>query len=659
MNTATSPRHPTAAASGRGITLLLLLLGMVLLGFLLVSGARTQALEQIRARADANLSRYIINLQHQLDRHKDLPRLLASQQQLIQLLLTPEDAELADRANRYLAWVNDTMGATDSYLIGTNGITLAASNWDQPRPFIGNDYSFRPYFQQAMEGGGGRYFALGNTSRVRGYFFSYPVTLAGEIIGVTVVKVDLEDIEEDWNDPLQDILVMDEDGVIFISTRAHWRFRTLSPQPDPERSHVVASRRYGNHELSQLQNIPAREPARALPAGLTGTDIERIAASQRYGDAPLLPLDVVRREATPEGDLLLTLIDSAPDAEQLHPQQTGHYLLLSRLVPDAGMRVAVLASLRPLEARVFQSLALGLTFYLVLAALVLFLHARHRLKKGYEAELQLAHEKLEQRVQLRTRELTDANQRLQQEIELHHQTQNQLIQTAKLALLGQLSAGINHELNQPLTAIRHYADNGRKLLERGKTGAVATNLEEIAGLAGRMAAILQPLKEFARQNGDNSQQVSLQQLRQGVMVIMGSQLEQQNAHIFWPEDLARIRVQGDIGRLEQVLVNLISNALQAMAGQPAPLIEIGLNTGGQRVALSVRDHGPGLADDVLAHIFEPFYTTKSAGLGLGLSISHRIAHSLEGELSARNHPQGGAIFTLALKRGQATTQEQP
>ncbi|WP_298719871.1 ATP-binding protein [uncultured Oceanisphaera sp.] len=633
----------SAAMRERSPLILLLLLGMALLAFVLTSSARMQAMEQIREQADANLSRYIVSLQYQLDRHRDLPRLLASQQQLISLLEHPGNAQNIDTANRYLAWVNATMGATDSYVIGTDGITLAASNWDQPHSFIGNDYSFRPYFQQAMEGGAGRYFALGNTSRVRGYFFSYPVLQAGQIIGIVVVKVDLEDIEADWSDPLQDILVMDEDGVIFISTRAYWRFRTLGYLPEVGRQTLRQS--YGNHESQPRAGRPPVGPAASR---LTEMDVARISASRRYGQAPLLPLDIIRREVTEQGDLLLTLVDTPGISSDRQSGRAGHYLLRSRLLPDAGMRVAVLASLRPLQSSLLKTLGLGLTFYLILAALVLFFSARHRMKQQHQAELQQAHEALELRVKLRTRELTDANQRLQQEMEQHHQTQNQLIQTAKLAVLGQLSAGINHELSQPITAIRHFADNGRKLLTRGRAEAVTTNLAEIAGLADRMAAILQPLREFARPQQESGRSVNLQHLRQGVMVIMGSQLEQQQVDISWPEGLERLWVTGDIGRLEQVLVNLIGNALQAMIGQSSPRIEITLDSQPQWVRLSVRDRGPGLPPDALTHVFEPFYTTKPTGMGLGLSISHRIVHSLNGRLEAANHPQGGALFTLTL-----------
>ncbi|WMC12403.1 ATP-binding protein [Oceanimonas pelagia] len=586
---------------------------LLLLGTLLVAGglfwhAREQGLAQIRQDAEASLGRYIINLRHQLARHRDLPRLLAAQQQLKALLTDPHNARKTDAANRYLAWVNATMGATDSYLINSNGLTLAASNWDHPRPFIGNDYSFRPYFQQAMEGGQGRYFALGNTSRVRGYFFSAPVREADQIIGVTVVKVDLEDIEDSWNDALQDILVMDEDGVIFISTRHDWRFRLL-PQTG------------------------ALTPAPQLLA--------RIEASRRYENAEVRPLPLQHRAMTARGNQLLTL--DGQDA-------AGHYLLVSELLPEAGMRVAVLANLSPLKSRIARTLITGLGAFWASVALLLFLRARHRMKLRHERELQQAHATLERRVEQRTQQLTDSNRRLKQEVEQHRQTQNQLVQAAKLAVLGQLSAGINHELNQPLTAIRQFADNARKLLERGRIEAAAGNLEEIGGLAQRMAAILQPLREFARQRDAGGAQTRLEQLRRGVMVLMGGELEKRQAVLHWPTTHDALAVTGDPGRLEQVLVNLIGNALQAMAGEPEPRIDINVSTSAGRVIIAVRDHGPGLSEQVLAHIFEPFFTTKSTGLGLGLSISHRIAESLDGELTAANHPQGGAVFTLVLNR---------
>jgi two-component system C4-dicarboxylate transport sensor histidine kinase DctB len=254
-------------------------------------------------------------------------------------------------------------------------------------------------------------------------------------------------------------------------------------------------------------------------------------------------------------------------------------------------------------------------------------------------------------VEQRTQDLTLANARLQQEMTQHRQTQNELIQTAKLAVLGQMSAGINHELNQPLTAIRSYADNGRVFLERDRPERALANLEEISQLTERMAKIIHPLKEFARISSGAPEPVCLKAVRDGAMSILYGQLDRQSVSIHWPAGLEHVYVLGDILRLEQVLVNLIGNAMQALEDQPGGRIDITLEYSDDAVQLSVRDSGPGISPEYLEHLFEPFFTTKKAGqgLGLGLSISHRIVESLGGCLRASNHPDGGACFTLVLR----------
>ena len=215
-----------------------------------------------------------------------------------------------------------------------------------------------------------------------------------------------------------------------------------------------------------------------------------------------------------------------------------------------------------------------------------------------------------------------------------------------------MSAGINHELNQPLTAIRSYADNALSFLDMGKTDPVNTNLREISGLTQRMAKIIAPLKEFSRKTTGQSALVSLKVVRDGAMSIMYGRLDKANAKIEWPPRLDQVFVLGDTLRLEQVVVNLISNALQAMEEQEQSdkWIEIGLERQASRLLISFRDHGPGIPESELGKVFEPFYTTKKAGqgLGLGLSISHRIIESMNGRLTVANHPLGGAIFTISL-----------
>jgi len=713
--------------------------------------SRSQGLDDLQRNTAADLNRYALSLQQELDRYKDIPKLLSSHSELINLLLLP-GTDASYRANLYLEKVNNTIGAADTYLMDIDGTTLAASNWHLDRTFVGRNFSFRPYFRDAMANKPGRYFALGTTSKMRGYYFSYPVQYRGRNLGVIVVKIDLNDIEKDWSDPMTDILVTDEDGVVFISTQPEWKFRTLNPLPQEDLQRIMSSLRYGDHKLASLQ--------------------------------------VIERQQWQNGSQLITLIDGDRiDNKALDGVSTRQFMQQTRVVPDAGFNVSMLASLKPVEWRVWSNILLAGFIYGALVFLMLFLMAKRRIsqeresfkqqqtlalehnearvlaiidnthaglitldslgrietfnptaeklfhysakaitgqyfshligqedravcwqhittasepesrqnelmieaygkrmdgslfpieliigrmsdaqsnrfivtihditqRKEYEEELRQARDQLEHRVEERTLDLTRANDRLVHEMDEHKQTQNELIQTAKLAVIGQMSAGINHELNQPLTAIRSYADNAGSFLKLGKQESVATNLTEIRGLTERMAKIISPLKEFSRKTSGQTTTISLKAVRDGAMSIMYGQLDKENAKIEWPAHLDRVFLRGDMLRLEQVVVNLISNALQAMEQQSEKWIEIELERCGERLKIAFRDHGPGIPAQELGKVFEPFYTTKQAGqgLGLGLSISYRIIESMDGHLSVSNHPYGGAVFTIDLPAAEA------
>ncbi|WP_343287946.1 ATP-binding protein [Neptunomonas phycophila] len=707
--------------------------------------SQRNGIDELQQRTQADMNRYALSLQQTLDRYKDLPRLLSTHSELINTLLYDKSSDSRMRANLYLEQVNSVIGASDTYLMNSEGVTIAASNWTKSSSFVDRNFSFRPYFQDAVKGQPGRYFALGTTSNKRGYFFAYPVKHRGTIYGAVVVKIDLNEIEEDWSDPDTDLLVTDEDGVIFISTQPEWKFHTLRPLSQADVKRIINSLRYGNHQLTSL--------------------------------------DVIKREQRADGSQLITLVDG-PEIRNsaLDGARAGEYLLQNTQVPEAGFKVVILASLKPVKRQAFNAMIFAAFIYIAIVLLVLVLTIRRRImkersqfrsrelktleknesriraiidntqaglitldsqgrietfnhtaerlfgyredqlknrffslllahadrpvcwqhitnnanvfgndlnieasgrrqngsffpvelsigqmpgeagsrflitmhditeRKQYEEALQQAQAELENRVRDRTLDLTKANQKLRDEMQQHKETQNELIQTAKLAVLGQMSAGINHELNQPLTAIRAYADNAQQFLRLSRIDNVERNLQEISQLTERMAKIIHPLKEFSRKSSGQQESVCLQSVRDGAMAIMYGRLGREDVVISWPEGLDRYYVLGDIVRIEQVLVNLIGNAIQAMDQQAERRIDIRLDYEEHCHVLYVHDAGPGIPEADLERVFEPFFTTKKAGsgLGLGLSISHRIIASMGGELSVSNHPAGGAQFRLAL-----------
>jgi two-component system C4-dicarboxylate transport sensor histidine kinase DctB len=279
--------------------------------------------------------------------------------------------------------------------------------------------------------------------------------------------------------------------------------------------------------------------------------------------------------------------------------------------------------------------------------------------KEQEAALQRAHDELERRVLERTADLVETNKRLVQEIGEHRETemalrrtQEELIQAAKLAALGQMSAGINHELNQPLAAIRTYADNARLLLEKKRSDEARWNLEQIAQLTGRMAQIITQLKAFARKSSGQAVAVSLPAAVDGALAML--RIDRGDVELVREFPTEELFVLADMVRLEQVLVNLIGNAQQALEGSATRRIELRAETDHEAVTLTVRDTGPGIAPEHLDQVFDPFFSTKEVGqgLGLGLSISYRIIDGFGGSVRAANHPDGGAQFTVRLPRAQ-------
>ena len=329
------------------------------------------------------------------------------------------------------------------------------------------------------------------------------------------------------------------------------------------------------------------------------------------------------------------------------PQRALH---LTAPLPVINMTGEVLVNVAP--ARQLASLQATVAAAVCLAFGMLLLVATQRRRT-----LAALNTRLERRVADRTAALQALNADLHREVadrtaaEVRLQkAQDDLVQAGKLSALGQMSAGISHELNQPLTAIRSFAENAQGFLDRGKPDVAAQNLGRISELARRMGRIIRNLRAFARQEDEPPKDVELVAVIEAVLEIVTPRANQEGIALIWDRPSDPVIVRGGEVRLQQVILNLVTNGMDAMEQSDPKVVTIALSRQGRRTAVSVRDTGPGIAEP--EKIFDPFYTTKAIGaaegMGLGLSLSYGLVQSFGGDIRGRNHPDGGAVFTVEL-----------
>ncbi|HDQ4605975.1 two-component system sensor histidine kinase DctB [Pseudomonas aeruginosa] len=551
--------------------------------------------EQLAEQNRQTLDLYVANLLGTLRRYEELPQILGGLPVLRQALQQPGDPLLQKIANEALADIRRRTGADVIYLLQPDGTTQVASNWAQADSFVHRNFAFRPYYREAMQGRLARFFGLGTTSIKRGYYFASAVKEGSQIIGVLVVKVDLEHIERLWGNSPEQLLVIDNYGVVILSSREDWRFHASRPLSAAERDEIHA-------------NIP-------------------------------YPVQ---------------------DPKPLRLQQSA-WLSQSRTLPETGWTVSIYAPRTLIERPVRSVLLIGGATLLALLLLLtlLTLSRRHYLDRiALEAE---AKRQLEERVLERTRELENANAQLQQEVHEREQAQRELmraqdevVQAGKLTALGTMSASISHELNQPLAAIRSYADNARVLLDHQRTEDARGNLEQISDLTTRMASIIAHLKAYARGARRAPENVQLQPAIEDALSMLASRRRAMNVELLRDVPDAPLWVQAGETRLRQILGNLLTNALDALAEKAPPRrLWVIASQDQHGVILTLRDNGPGFSEDALAHAHEPFFTTKTTakGLGLGLAICDNLLRALGGRLEMGNHLEGGAVVRLHLLPG--------
>ncbi len=566
-------------------------------------------------RGDTTLRLAVATMRGQLARFERLPQLIAETALVRDLAASPDDAELVARSNAYFKHVGALLGASDVYFMDLSGTTRAASNYDTATSFVDGNFAFRPYFFEAAAGGQGRFFALGTTSFKRGYYFGAPVMLDGAVAGVVAFKVDLDAIEETWRGGDYEIIVTDPEGIIFLASRPEWLFSGILPLTAERRAQSAVTRRYVDTDLREL------------------------------------PL----REFVLRGGHSLAHVEEPGQAER-------EFLHLAEAMPDAGWTVNVLLDTTSARRQMITTVLLAVLL-VGLGALMLTLMWQRRARLAERLQLQTAAQaELERRVAERTSELAALNARLEGEISERtaaeqdlRKAQADLVQASKLAALGQMSAALSHEFNQPLAAARNFADNALTLIDRARVSEARDNIGRIVALIDRMTAISKHLRSFARKPGQELAAVTLSDVVTAACEIAALRLQDAaiELSVDLPADLPLVHA-GPI-RLQQVLVNLLTNAADAIEGSDDRRIELAARPTPRGVRVTLRDHGPGVAPALRERIFDPFFSTKGVGrgLGLGLSISYNIIKDFGGDLKVSSAPGGGALFTLDLRCADA------
>ncbi|WP_320200306.1 sensor histidine kinase [Agrobacterium sp. rho-13.3] len=593
----------------RWVGVVLVCLGLA--GVALTRGSELVAesyFDEVVAQGGTTLRLAVSALGGHLNRYEPLPALMADHDDIEELVAHPEDQILRQRANIYLKSINDLLKSSDIYIMTLDGETIAASNYDGPASFVGQNFSYRPYFQDAAKGLQSRFFALGTTSHKRGYYFASPILFNQEIKGVIVFKVDIEGIEASFGNGENRIFVNDPEGIIFMTGTPEWLYSAIQPLTSDRIARTEGSRRYANANLTQLPMTRSAFGAHEL----------------------------------------MTIREGEQDRE---------YLFLSQPMPEAGWTVNVLMDTGSIRTQVKTTMiAIVLCLCLAGALVAAMLQRRKRLRDRliHQAEAQA---ELERRVEERTADLARVNRDIKHEIAERRQTekrlrktQKDLIQAGKLAALGQMSAALSHEFNQPLSAAKNYAESASLLIDRGRLDEASNNLKRISALIDRMAAIGKHLRNFARKPNEKIGPVPLDAVVSDTLEIVNARLKAADAKLHVDFGPVPLNVKAGPVRLQQVLVNIISNAADAVEGLEDRRIDLTAWQEDGKVILSIRDRGPGVPPAIMERIFDPFFSTKGVGkgLGLGLSISYNIVKDFGGRLSVTNLDEGGARFDIEL-----------
>ena len=551
------------------LAIFMLAVGTVYITNQLLSARFTQSTLQ---RAQLRLALYSGNMVSELQRNSIVPRLLASDAELIGALNSNDYQRTSQRLMSFV----DEIGAAAILLLDSDGLVVAATD----RNRLGETQRNLPHFREAARASQTVFTTHKHDTGVYDFAYSRKILSNNKPLGVIVVEVDLRKFQSAWAGISDAVIVAAAGGQILLATENSWV------------------------GLPEQEALALRSAPSAIDRAIQATQDWAVLSADAYMQGKA----VMRQELR---------------------------------VPFRGWNMVLFTTYGGIRQRVNAVLALEIMGFSIFLALAFYQLSRQTLTRA----LFFQQESVDLRqLNIRLQREISERKKVEKNLEVAEQT---LAQSSKLAALGEMSAAVSHELNQPLAAMKTYLAGAKLLLQRKRLEEALSSFQRIDDLIGRMSAITRQLKSYARKGGEELVPVDVRMAVNGALEIMEPQLKSRQISLSKTMPSAPVMILGDQLRLEQVVVNLLRNALDAISAVPTPEIEL-LLLGGETASLTVRDNGEGISD--LDDLFEPFFTTKKPGdgVGLGLAISSGIITDLGGRLVARNSETAGAVFEVTL-----------
>ena len=561
--------------------LLAVLLGAALL---LLASFQFEKLRQAKFM-QLQLAGKAAELDRQLDRLSVLPAILSTHPHVVQVLKDTTQENLTN-ANQSLLQAQKTSRTDFAFVMDSQGTTVASSNFQDTVSFVGVNYGFRPYFQEAMSSNQATFFAVGATTGIPGYFVANSVRIDGETKGVVVVKAELAGLFDAWRLSPYEWVALDELSVVILSTNTEFLYSTTRKLTDGETQKISRDRRYVTADTSRFD----------FTTELSSSFVSAGGNPPWYAES---------RALTSEKWQLVLIVE--------------RYWLFVR----AMYYVLAIGSLLAIVALIYRNMLTQ--------------------KRLAATEHRHAHE-LEIEVEERTRQLRS--------------TQKALIAESNFAMLGRMSAAINHEVNQPLASLRLNLASLRKVIDQpdAKADEVRQIVIDSDRTTKRIGRVVTTLRTMAGRKQTELTQVHIDRLIVEVVETLQRERPAMSKTLKTEVTDTGLIVSGDEVLLQQALLNLVYNAFDAVLVRDEPSVTLKVYHHGENAALDVTDNGTGVSEEIKPALFQPFASDKegSSGLGLGLTLVKMIADEHSGQLQYFplhdnvKQESSGSVFSLRI-----------